>query len=95
MNFRPLLNRIQKFFGYGYDPAPKHRLAPIVRPPNAQERKWTRDLWWWQRHSSQRIGPPKLTGERLARVQQACSPRHLTVLSKGARLTWNMEKEFQ
>jgi hypothetical protein len=32
---------------------------------------------------------PKIMGARLARLQDNCSPRHLTKLCRGAERTWN------
>jgi len=48
---------------------------------------WQASKWdWYTKHHK----APLLRGARLARVQDQCSPKHLTVLCRGARLTWGI-----
>jgi hypothetical protein len=93
---RSTWNRIQRYFGYGYGPAPKR--APYRDLPRHEGRKdrsdqrkvWDFAQWkWYGEHNR----PPMLRGKRLTRVQETCSPRHLTQLCRGARHT-NAVKEW-
>lgn len=85
------------FFGVGLDrkfgprPARAASLNETLWPvPDRQRRKAINEDWRLWRRTAQRLGPPVLTGARLARVADACSPKHLTILSRGARRYWGL-----
>ncbi len=59
-------------------------IAPPRRGTPAREgwhgRKRVRNLYRFVHQQTMKLGPPTLTGARLARVTEACSGKHLTVL---------------
>ncbi len=62
----------------------------LPRHEGRRDRKEQRAVWDWSKYMwySTHHKAPMLRGARLARTQEACSPRHLTALSKGAKVTW-------
>jgi hypothetical protein len=69
---------IKKFFGIGsanqFKKLKGDNNAPSSIPPadNRYDRYTTRRRWHFMRRTSQRIGPPVLTGLRLERVTKSC-----------------------
>jgi|HubBroStandDraft_5_1064220.scaffolds.fasta_scaffold257509_3 hypothetical protein len=64
-----------------------NKLAPIVEPPDREERKLARRKYRWQRWAAMKVGGgPVLTGERLRKVRSQCSPANLTAQPRYRRV---------
>lgn len=90
--FRRALDRLGSIFVPKREPLqypPPHLVPYMSAEQKRRDREFARIKVWAKRYNSQRIGPPVLKGARLANMQAQCNPKHLTVLCKGARLTWN------
>jgi hypothetical protein len=91
---RRLFNKIASFLGFGLGEIPRfNKLADIPRAATREDRKRARRQHWERRFLenfgySEVRGGPRLTGARLERVCDQCSPKHLTVLCRGAFKTW-------
>jgi len=65
--------------------------APRVNSSHVKrnERQWKQITWKAYRAGSNLPrGGPVMTGKRLTRTQSNCNPKNLTVLCRGARITW-------
>lgn len=82
------ITRLLNVFGIAMGPIPRFGLAPVLnpKPPNRAQRNWTRRAWKHWMTSTMRTGYPVLTGVRLQRTIEACSPRHLTVQPEYRRI---------
>lgn len=71
--------------------APQAKKQPLPEFRFKRAFKPAKPRWFPRSNRNKPTGGPVLVGRRLERVIDQCSPKHLTVLSKGAKLYYNAE----